>query len=88
MASLPGSTVDVYFGDAEKSLPNWRDASAEREDDGEAAQRADADDDTEPTEEERRSVAAMLGFDPAKLDDEPERNARQGRPVRGLFEGR
>lgn len=57
MPNIPGAIGDVFFGDAERPLPDWRKAIAEGE--------PETDDD-EPTPEERRAVAAILGFDPAE----------------------
>jgi hypothetical protein len=56
---MPG---DVYFGDAEKPLPDWR---AE-------ASPSDLDDDVPLSDEERKGLVKMLGFDPAELfEDRP-----------------
>jgi hypothetical protein len=57
MASLPGSNIDVFFGDAEQPLPDWRKVLPD-----------DDSDDDELTPAERASVVAMLGFDPALWD--------------------
>lgn len=53
MATLPEMQGDVYFGDAKKPLPDWR----EEPEDG-------VDEDTPLSSEEQQSVAAMIGFDP------------------------
>ena len=54
----PWMLGDVYFGDAEKSLLDWR-----------VEERAsDTDDDAVPTPEERRAVVGVLGFDPEEVD--------------------
>ena len=59
MNQLPGLDLDVYFGDAEEQDDlNWRNALPEEE-----------DDDDEPTPEERATVVAMIGFDPAEPDE-------------------
>jgi hypothetical protein len=50
--------ADVYFGDTETQLPDWRSFA---DDAGE--------DDDEPTENDRAAVAGVLGFDPAEMDD-------------------
>lgn len=51
---MPG---DVYFGDAQKPLPDWRAEASE----------SDTDDDAPLSEEERKALVGMLGFDPAEL---------------------
>ena len=48
---------DVYFGDTEKPLPNWREEQDEAED----------TDDSELDDEERAGVIGILGFDPEEL---------------------
>lgn len=53
MASLPDLDANVFFGDAERPLPEWRDA-----DEGD-------DEREEPTEHERAGLVAVLGFDPS-----------------------
>lgn len=58
MASLPGQSADVYFGDTEKPLPNWR----------ESLPTDDSDDDRELTAEERKVLVAMIGFDPSEKE--------------------
>ena len=63
MASIPGLNGDVYFGDPEKPLPDWRAEIGEEDED---------DDDDDTSEEQLAAVKAMLGFDPAELNDEPE----------------
>ena len=71
MASLPGIDADVYFGDTEKPLPDWRAEVPENED-------ADADDDSP---ENRAGVSAILGFDPAEIEEEspePPSTPKQG----------
>lgn len=55
MPSLPGMISDVFFGDAERPLPDWRASAAPPE----------GDEDDTPTPEEAKAVAAILGFDPA-----------------------
>ena len=65
MPSLPGSPCDVFFGDTERPLPNWREALP-----------LDGDDEEdEPSEEEIRAVVRMLGFDPRLPDDDAEDEA-------------
>src|ERR1700674_2861444 len=61
MADIPGLEADVYFGDAATPLPDWRADLPE-------------EDDEEPSEEWRRAVAGMLGFDPSELDDDTGEN--------------
>lgn len=56
MASLPNLDADVFFGDAEKPLPNWRHWDEP------------SDDDDEPTPEDRKAVVAVLGFDPNEIE--------------------
>lgn len=57
---LPGSDTDVYFGDAEKPLPDWRAETKDEE---------DSDDDV-LTDEQRDAVNGVLGFDSAELFSE------------------
>ena len=54
MAEAFGLDADVYFGDFDEPLPDWRTAVNDDEDD-------------EPTEDEQDAAVAVLGFDP---DDE------------------
>ncbi len=56
MPSVPGLDSDVYFGDTEKPLPDWR-------------QELPEDDSDEPTEEEIAATIAVLGFDPSEEDE-------------------
>jgi hypothetical protein len=49
---IPGLPADVFFGDAEKPLPDWRKKLADEPD----------DDAPQP------GVEAMLGFDPEELN--------------------
>lgn len=53
MATLPGMRADVYFGDAEKPLPDWRAELPE-----------DSEDDDVLKPGEAKAVVAVLGFDP------------------------
>ena len=62
MASLPGSDAEVFFGDTEKPLPDWRAEMPEFADDDESA-----DDDDEWTAEDRRAYVAITGIDPDVL---------------------
>lgn len=55
MPQLPGLDADVYYGDPEKKLPNWREHD-DKDDDGE-----------EPTPEERAAVEGVLGVKLASL---------------------
>lgn len=70
--------ADVYFGDAERPLPDWRKESSE-----------DSDDEAPPTEEERAAVRGILGFDPSELEGGKEegKNTKspqvKGSPFRG-----
>lgn len=58
MSSLPGLNADVYFGDAERSLPDWR-TEAEQD---------DAEEPEDELDEERlAAVRSLLGFDPDEL---------------------
>ncbi len=59
MAVIPHLNSDVYFGDTETPLPDWRDNSA-----------LTTDEDDTMTDEERKSVWGMIGFDPPEDDDE------------------
>lgn len=51
MPNLPGLHDDVYFGDMNTPLPNWRELP-------------DTDEDTPITIGERKTLVGMLGFDP------------------------
>ena len=53
MATIPGLDDEVFFGDSESQLPDWRKSLPE-----------DESDEDEPTLEERAAVVGMLGFDP------------------------
>lgn len=66
MASIPGLPADVHYGDAEKSLPDWR--AEAQEDEG----LDPAHDDPDDSEDHRQAVAAILGFDPLTEDDNGE----------------
>lgn len=57
MPEIPGLEADVYFGDPQRALPDWR---AETDD-------VDDEDNDEPTAEDKAEVAGILGFDPAEL---------------------
>jgi len=54
---------DVYFGDPDKSPPDWRKEET----------KSDTEDDEPPSAEERAAVVAMLGFDPAEAKDEEDK---------------
>lgn len=56
MAAIPGLDADVYFGDAETPLPDWRSALLDDDSD---------EDDASP--EQLAAVRGILGFDPAEL---------------------
>lgn len=56
MATLPESDADVYYGDADKPLPDWREVAGD-----------DSDDDDTLTADERAAVIGVLGFDPADI---------------------
>ncbi len=56
MADLFGLDADVFYGDAEKPLPNWREEPQAAEGAGDEA-----------SPEEKRTVASLLGFDPSEL---------------------
>lgn len=61
MPRLPGMTSDVFFGPTDK-LPDWRDSDSD-------SSGAENDED-KITEEDRKALIAVLGFDPRdKLDD-------------------
>lgn len=72
MATLPGMRADVYFGEPDAPLPDWRKAPPE------------SDSDAPPTPAERKALESMLGFDPAELEEEeePRRHRRRGKPKR------
>ncbi len=57
MPNLPGLSSEVYFGDAEKPLPDWRKLPD-----------SEPDDDAPLTPEERKTLVGMLGFDPESAD--------------------
>jgi len=64
VADVPGlDGADVYFGDPDAPLPNWRDDPARSE---------PPDDDEELTDDEREALTGMLGVDTEELfaDDE------------------
>jgi hypothetical protein len=61
MATLPGLPGDVYWGDPETPLPDWR----EEDDD-------DGDDDADPEPIGKKFLTSVLGFDPADEDETPE----------------
>ncbi len=65
MINIPGLKSDVCFGDPDKPLPDWREVLPE-----------ETGDDDEPSEDERKAVHSMLGFDPSELDDSPEKYAQ------------
>ena len=76
MPSLPGLDADVFFGDSEKPLPDWRQRVVEESDDPEDSL----------TDDDLAAVKSMLGFDPDELvkkeAESPEdrfRRARSGR---------
>ena len=58
MPSLPGQTDEVFFGNTEKPLPNWRKEPAQ------------TPDEAEPTPSEKASVAGILGFQPDEQEGE------------------
>ena len=60
MSSLPGLNADVYFGDAEQPLPNWR---------TEADQDTAEEPEDELDEERLAAVRSLLGFDPDGLNN-------------------
>lgn len=63
MASLPGMNGDVFYGDVDTPVPNWRTESNYSD-----------DDDDELTPEQREALVGVLGFDPAKeaaVDEQP-----------------
>jgi hypothetical protein len=62
MAEIPDLPADVYFGDPDKPLPNWREVLAD-----DASE--DDEDDDELSDDERATLMSMLGFDPQELDD-------------------
>lgn len=53
MPSVPGLPADVYFGNTQKPLPDWRESASN-----------DKSDDDMPSEDDLKAVIAMLGFDP------------------------
>lgn len=65
MATLPGLPADVYFGDVDKPLPDWRkERPADDMDDV-----ADIDDeDSEPDAAELKALEAMSGISPGEAE--------------------
>lgn len=57
MPTLPGMNSDVYFGDVNTPLPNWRD-------------RPDEDSGEDASPEEVAHVSVLLGFDITTTDAE------------------
>lgn len=57
---LDSLQADVHFGEPGKPLPDWR-AEAQEDDEHEV-----------PTEDERKAVASILGFDPWEEDEDDE----------------
>lgn len=57
--NVPGLNVDVYFGDAERPLPNWRGILIQEDEDTD-----------ELSSEERDSVIGMIGFDPLEYEEQ------------------
>lgn len=55
---VPGIDCDVYFGDPDAPLPDWRQAPEETDPDDELLAETPAD------------VIAVLGFDPLELENE------------------
>lgn len=53
--SLPGMNTDIFFGDAEKPLPDWREDLPD-----------DDSDDDDLSDDERAKIVALIGFDPAE----------------------
>src|SRR6185437_9594228 len=61
MASIPGLDADVFFGAVDKPLPDWR---------GPEDLATDEDAEDRPlSDDERRALVSVLGFDPAELDE-------------------
>lgn len=54
MAEIPGLDAEVYFGDTEQPLPNWREVLPDEDDDSD-----------ELSAEDRAAIVGMLGFDPS-----------------------
>ena len=57
MATLPEMNGDVYWGDPDKPLPDWR-----KEDDND-------EDDDEPEPLDREYLTSVLGFDPFEEEE-------------------
>lgn len=55
MATLPGMQGEVFYGDVDRPLPDWRANLSETEGDSD-----------EPTQEEMDAAVSMLGFDPSE----------------------
>lgn len=60
MPNLPGLEHDVYFGEADEDLPDWREEAE-----------MDEDDDASDPDKASEDVIAILGFDPFEEDDQP-----------------
>ena len=59
MAQMKGQQGEVFFGEPDAPLPNWRDVP---DDD------PDGDDLDKPlSKEQRRSLVEVLGFDPSEM---------------------
>lgn len=69
-----GLDADVFFGDPDKPLPNWR---------KDAESTAEADDEEDSPQP---GVAEMLGFDPKELDDESGPGDGQSKGFKRLME--
>ena len=63
MPEMPGLAGEVYFGDVESPLPDWR------------AESADESDGDSITPEQRAAVIGMLGFDPRESGEEPDESS-------------
>lgn len=72
MAEVFGLNADVYLGEPDQPLPDWRK-------DKESAREADDEDE----DEVQPGVAALLGFDPSELDDEENGENEGGGDVEG-----
>jgi hypothetical protein len=57
MSAVQGLPLDIYFGDADSTLPDWRAVDVDLDDDP----------DDELLDETPADVVAMLGFDPLEM---------------------
>lgn len=59
---IPGLDAEVYFGEPDAELPDWRETSTDGP--------GEVEPDDELTPEEKDDLIGMLGFDPDEMDEE------------------